>query len=314
MAVKIKIAYFEFVFTSYDDGQNWNLSERQRPSHHLPTLSKDATYKDIPFNKPHTDWDFLHIDLHSGFGLAVNTYRLNISDKIDNTKKYKPIVNSGPSSASDLYLSSDAGKKWKKCNIRFTGLSRIKLAFSFSWPVEKYESFLVTDDAMAFLTWEDPWIMSNAKCHIIFSHDQGQSWSYRHLGDYSPYIVMDSQQRLICTSAKYIKRSPDFGKNWSKRVYKINWHRFSEKNRGWAPLQCIYFIDEKTGYAMTVTWLPTQAPHINSLAILKTEDSGKNWVVLNILKVPASPSILEKDPGQELLKPEAPIYLRIESS
>lgn len=119
-------------------------------------------------------------------------------------------------------------------------------------------------------------------------------------------------KRMICTSTRYIKRSPDLGMNWDKSIYRISWHQFYDKNRAWTPLQRIYFKDETTGYAMTSTWLPDHAPHITSLAVLKTEDSGDTWEALNILDVPSSPSSPKKDSIQAPLESEEPIYLRIE--
>lgn len=266
MHPNITIGFFDYEYKSHDGGQTWHASERTLSTEYSPVLMGDAELGHFSFFSDRTKWRFIYYRQDKAAGVAVD-------------------------SCADLFVTSHRGGEWQKIlDYRFSVFDRLQMALLMCWPPETFDCMIVSQDFGIFLCWEDPWIMSGSKTHLIYAGEDMKFWRYRCLGDAYPWLNLSPAGQVVICAENHLWIGSGESRIWRKERLSIDWGDRDQKGLCWSPFQRIGFLTETQAYAITPIWIEGANNDIpeNMIAVLKTEDGCKHWHKVAILGVPKS--------------------------
>ena len=237
----------------------------------------------LPHRPTETIWDCVSV-LPDGFGVAVNHHAtgVNAADTSSSTK------------LAGLFRTLDAGRTWHelRLDVRWRLVQALG-RWMISWPVEEFTSLVLLPPDGVVLSWEDPWIYEDAKSHVIYSRDRGESWLYRSLGRAIPTLTTHDTGRLWVQGAGGLMESVDGGATWSRREFIVEWppdHRLEKVGI----VRHIAFVGPTTAYALIVHWERGPSFTPSHVGLVRTTDDGARWCHVHVFDGPDSGDVNER--------------------
>ena len=271
----LSVGIGQHVHRSVDGGATWVRSLREIPGKHTPVVRGNVALSQLPGRPREAIWDCVSV-LPDGFGVAVNHEATDAN----------PADKNAPRSLANVFRTVDGGRTWHehRLNVNWKPIEIIG-RWTISWPVEEFTSLaLVRPDAVV-LSWEDPWIFEDAKSHLIYSRDRGESWRYHGLGETNPTLTADDSGRLWVQKGEYFLESVDGGATWSRREFAVAWptdHQREKVNL----LRHVVFVEPNIAFALIVHWKRglTFAP--SHVGLVRTTDHGAHWLHVHVFDGP----------------------------
>jgi hypothetical protein len=253
---------------------HWRQSPRQAASDRGTHFLEVASASHVPFENPSVEWNFIHMSA-DGFGVAVNQEKSQ-QDQID-----------GGCFFANVFITTDHGRHWERNPMRLSWRSRLRSGFS--WPVEQYQSLVVTEHRTILLAWEDPWIMERSRSHVVLSDNCGRKWRYRCLKQCSPCLYTAPKGQIMCFSSTMRYYSGDEGKHWRADTIRLDLNN-DHVDADHSDIRNATFISEQQGFALLVKHRKTASPPVpETVILLKTDTHGLTWQGIAAFPFPSGP-------------------------
>lgn len=270
----LSVGIGQHVHRSVDGGATWVRSLREIPGKHTPVVRGNVDLSRLPRRPRETIWDFVSV-LPDGFGVAVSHEATDAN----------PAETSAPSKLAKVFRAHDGGRTWHEHRLNVSWkLTEIIGRWTVSWPVEEFTSLVLVRSDAVVLSWEDPWIYEDAKSHVIYSRDRGESWRYHGLGHANPTLTADDSGRLWVQSGGFLE-SVDGGAKWSKREFAVEWpsdHQHEKVN----VLRHIVFVEPNIAFASIVHWKRGLSFAPSHVGLVRTTDDGAHWFHVHVFDGP----------------------------
>ncbi|NQT38282.1 MAG: hypothetical protein HQ581_12370 [Planctomycetes bacterium] len=149
---------------------------------------------------------------------------------------------------------------------------------------ERFCRLAIANPNLIALVWsveyDDVWFGYWDESHVIYSHDQGESWGLSSLGENGVTLKQDGQGRLLLMNDGYFLRSSN-GRKWSKRKFRVQWPEDYPHPR-MNSLSEVTFVEGNIGYALIEHGHTHMDDYTSDVGLLKSTDDGRSWNLLHV--------------------------------